>query len=184
MAPKQRTSSRPEAAAAPEFRLFAPWRFDYVKRSGAPKECIFCFGPLIEAERRKRLVVFDHRDAVVMLNRYPYTNGHLMVAPRRHVASPELLNRGERNLVGDLIAKSVEVMRPLTNASGFNLGANLGRSAGAGFADHLHWHVVPRYEGDANFMTVLASTRVLSQSLEDSFKSLRPLFKNAAADLS
>src|SRR5260221_12851613 len=114
MALKQRTSSNPAAAAAaPAFRLFAPWRFDYVKRSGAPKECIFCFGQLSEADRRKRLVVFDHHDAVVMLNRYPYTNGHLMVAPRRHVASPELLRPSERHLLSDLVAKVVEVMRPL-----------------------------------------------------------------------
>ena len=184
MAPKQRTSRTPQRdAPASESRLFAPWRFDYVTRSGAPKECIFCFGPLNEAERRKRLVVYDHPQAVVMLNRYPYSNGHLMVAPRRHIASPELLSRDERNLVGDLIAMAVKVLRPQVKAAGFNLGANLGRSAGAGFADHLHWHVVPRYEGDANFMTVLASTRVLSQSLEVSFKTLRPLFKSGGADL-
>jgi len=119
-----------------------------------------------------------------MLNRYPYASGHLMVAPRRHIASPELLRRDERNLISDLVAHAVKVIRPLLNAQGFNLGANLGRSAGAGFVDHVHWHIVPRWAGDTNFMTVLASTRVLSQSLEGSFKQLRPVFKTAGADLS
>jgi ATP adenylyltransferase len=152
--------------------------------STGSRACIFCFGKLTEVERRKRLVLFENQDAVVMLNRYPYTSGHLMVAPRRHIASPELLDRDERNVISDLVAHSVKVMRPLMNAHGFNLGANLGRSAGAGFADHMHWHVVPRWDGDTNFMTVLASTRVLSQSLEDSFKQLRPVFKTAGAELS
>jgi ATP adenylyltransferase len=185
MGPKQRTSRPREAVATADgFRLFAPWRLDYLKRGDEPKACIFCFGQLTEVERRKRLVLLDLPDAAIMLNRYPYANNHLMVAPRRHVASPELLNRDERNVVSDLIAETVKILRPLTNASGFNVGANLGRSAGAGFADHMHFHIVPRYEGDANFMTVLASTRVLSQSLEDTFKLLRPVFKATGADLS
>jgi ATP adenylyltransferase len=185
MAPKQRTSKSPAVVATADgFRLFAPWRLEYLQRSDGPKACIFCFDQLTEAERRKRLVLLDLPDAVVMLNRYPYSNNHLMIAPRRHVASPELLTRDERHLLSDLVAAAVKVLRPVTNATGFNVGANLGRSAGAGIADHMHFHIVPRYEGDANFMTVLASTRVLSQSLEDTFKLLRPLFKAAGADLS
>jgi ATP adenylyltransferase len=148
------------------------------------KACIFCFENLTEAERRKRLVLFDNRDAIVMLNRYPYNNGHVMVSPRRHVASIELLRREERTVIDDLMAASVKVLRTVMKPNGFNLGANLGRSAGAGFVDHMHWHVVPRWDGDNNFMPVLASTRVLSQSLDDSFKQLRPVFKALSADLS
>src|ERR1019366_8724156 len=101
-------------------------------------------GKLSEPQRRKRLVLLEHRDAVVMLNRYPYTGGHLMVAPRRHIASPELLSRDEHILINDLIAASVKLMRQAMHPAGFNLGANLGRAAGAGFADHMHWHIVPR----------------------------------------
>jgi ATP adenylyltransferase len=112
-----------------------------------------------------------------MLNRYPYTGGHLMIAPRRHVASPELLSREERATVGELVALSVERVTKALRPAGFNLGANLGRAAGAGFADHMHWHVVPRWEGDANFMPVIGSTRVLSQHLEESFALLAPHFK-------
>jgi ATP adenylyltransferase len=119
-----------------------------------------------------------------MLNRYPYIIGHILVAPRQHLASPELLSLKTRTVIEGLIAKSVKLMRAELKPGGFNIGCNIGRSAGAGFAEHMHWHIVPRWEGDGNFISVLASTRVLSQSLEDSFKQLRPLFKTAGADLS
>ncbi len=119
-----------------------------------------------------------------MLNRYPYNNGHLMVAPRRHVASPELLDRDQRIEIGELLSRAIAVVRAQLRPSGINVGANLGRSAGAGFAEHMHWHIVPRWDGDNNFMPVLASTRVLSQSLEDSYAQLGPLFKALEAGLS
>ena len=112
-----------------------------------------------------------------MLNRYPYNNGHVIVAPRRHVGSLELLSREERATVSELISFAVERLRVALSPTAFNLGANLGRAAGAGFADHLHWHVVPRWEGDTNFMPVVASTRVLSQHLEESYALLAPHFK-------
>jgi ATP adenylyltransferase len=119
-----------------------------------------------------------------MLNRYPYNNGHLMVAPRRHVDSPELLNREERTILADLVAFAVERLRTILRPAAFNVGANLGRAAGAGFADHMHWHVVPRWEGDTNFMPVIASTRVLSQHLEESYALLAPHFKAIETALS
>jgi ATP adenylyltransferase len=185
MAPRKRATERAEPAAeCAGVRLWAPWRHTYLQRTlAAPQSCIFCFGKLSEAERRKRLVLFENQDAAVMLNRYPYTSGHVMIAPRRHIASPELLRREERLAIDDLIAAAVKLMREALHPSGFNLGANLGRSAGAGFADHMHWHIVPRWDGDNNFMPVLASARVLSQSLEDSFMQLRPVFKAAGAEL-
>ncbi|HUY27077.1 MAG TPA: HIT domain-containing protein, partial [Candidatus Binataceae bacterium] len=107
-----------------------------------------------------------------------------MVAPRRHVASPELLTRDERIEIGELVARVVTIVRAALRPAGLNVGANLGRAAGAGFAEHMHWHVVPRWDGDNNFMPVLASARVLSQSLEDSFAQLRPLFKTIGTGLS
>jgi ATP adenylyltransferase len=112
-----------------------------------------------------------------MLNRYPYNNGHLMIAPRRHVATPELLTREERGAIGEMQALAVERLREALRPEGINLGANLGRAAGAGIADHMHWHAVPRWNGDTNFMPVVGSTRVLSQHLDESFALLAPHFK-------
>ncbi len=179
-------NGRRAAAPAEGLRLWAPWRHVYLRaaRDRASK-CIFCVGlRLNEAERRRRLILFDGPLAIVMLNRYPYNNGHVMVAPRRHLATPERLTPEERSAIGELVAESVRLLRGVLNPAGFNLGANVGRAAGAGFADHVHWHVVPRWDGDTNFMAVVASTRVLSQHLRDSYGSLRPVFKAVTADLS
>jgi len=164
-------------------RLWAPWRYQYIRTAAKQDSCIFCFGKLDAAERKRRLILYAGPAAVVMLNRYPYNNGHLMVAPRRHIASPELLTREERGTIGELVSDCCVRLRTALNPSGLNLGANLGRSAGAGIADHMHWHVVPRWDGDTNFMAVLASTRVLSQHLESSFQTLAPLFKTLNAQL-
>jgi ATP adenylyltransferase len=191
MAPKKRAVSRPvdrrDDAEVPAegLRLWAPWRYAYLRSLiSDPKACIFCFGNLSDGERRERLVLFENRDVLVMLNKYPYSNGHIMVAPRSHVASPEMLTRPDRAVLGDAVAASIKVMRENLRPQAFNVGANLGSAAGAGFAEHMHWHIVPRWTGDNNFMSVLASTRVLSQSLEDSYEQLRPIFKNLGAELS
>lgn len=182
-APRVKSNSD-EAAPANGMRLWAPWRYQYIRTAGAKTEsCIFCFGEIDETERRQRLIVHVDEHALVMLNRYPYNNGHLMVAPRRHVASPELLTREERGTIAELISECCGKLREALNPSGLNVGANLGRSAGAGIADHMHWHLVPRWDGDTNFMPVLASTRVLSQDLESSFQTLEPLFKTIDAKL-
>jgi len=186
-----RTARRAKGARVSEalppsgIRLWAPWRYAYLRSArGSRLRCIFCFARLDAAARHTRLVLFETAAAVVMLNRYPYNNGHLMVAPRRHVASPELLTRDERIEIGELVARVVTIVRAALRPAGLNVGANLGRAAGAGFAEHMHWHVVPRWDGDNNFMPVLASARVLSQSLEDSFAQLRPLFKTIGTGLS
>jgi len=191
MAPKKRAVSRSvdrhDDADVPAegLRLWAPWRYAYLRSLlSDPKACIFCFGNLSDAERRERLVLFENRDVLVMLNKYPYSNGHIMVAPRSHVASPEMLTRTDRAALGDAVAASIKVMRANLHPQAFNVGANLGSAAGAGFAEHMHWHIVPRWTGDNNFMSVLASTRVLSQSLEDSYEQLRPIFKDLGAELS
>jgi ATP adenylyltransferase len=169
--------SKPGANAA-GLRLWAPWRYTYLKSANSrSRACIFCFGKLGAAERRRRLVLYQGPQALIMLNRYPYNNGHLMVAPRRHLASLEMLSAEERALLAELVTASVIRLKRRLRPAGFNVGANLGRTAGAGFADHLHWHIVPRWDGDTSFMPVLASTRVLSEHLEASFKSLAPLFK-------
>lgn len=178
--------ARPEPPASGEpLRLWAPWRGAYLRIAGKPgRECIFCFATPGARERRRRLVLYAGPLALVMLNRYPYNSGHLMIAPRRHLASPELLERSERAALAELQAAAVARLRGAYNCDGFNLGANLGRCAGAGFADHMHWHVVPRWDGDVNFMPVLAATRVISQHLEETFDLLEPLFKTVGAAIS
>src|SRR5713226_2210110 len=167
-----RVPGRPEAASGLE-RLWAPWRSAYLATAGhRSARCIFCFGRINGQDRRRRLVLYASPLALVMLNRYPYNNGHLMIAPRRHLASPELLERAERAALAELQAAAVTLLRRAFHCDGFNLGANLGRCAGAGFADHMHWHVVPRWDGDVNFMPVLAATRVISQHLEETYDLL------------
>jgi ATP adenylyltransferase len=182
-APRKRALARPADGEPP--RLWAPWRGAYLRTAGLPgRGCIFCFGTPGATERRRRLVLYAGPLALVMLNRYPYNNGHLMIAPRRHLASPDLLERAERAALAELQAAAVTLLRRAYNCEGFNLGANLGRCGGAGFADHMHWHVVPRWDGDVNFMPVLAATRVISEHLETTFDLLEPLFKTVAAAIS
>jgi ATP adenylyltransferase len=171
-----RRCARPEAAAPA--LLWAPWRSAYVGKAPAGElSCIFCFGRIGAEARRRRLVLYAGRLALVMLNRYPYNNGHLMLAPRRHVASPELLTREELSGLSEFVARSVQRLRAAYRPTGLNVGMNLGRAAGAGIADHMHWHLVPRWEGDNNFMPVIGSTRVLPQSLAETYALLEPHFK-------
>lgn len=181
----RRRANAPEQAEPAIARLWAPWRSAYVSSiRKAPGGCIFCVGRIGLPAMRRRLILHAGRFALVMLNRYPYNNGHLMVAPRRHVASPELLDSRERAALGDMVALAVERLRKVFKPAGLNVGANLGRAAGAGFADHMHWHLVPRWEGDTNFMPVIGSTRVLSQHLEETYGLLAPHFKAIETALS
>ncbi|HEV3114825.1 MAG TPA: HIT domain-containing protein [Candidatus Binataceae bacterium] len=159
-------------------QLWAPWRGAYIKAARSQTaRCIFCFGALNKASRRRRLVLYADPQAVVMLNRYPYNNGHLLIAPRRHTAELDGLTAAEAAALSALQIASVRILKQALAPHGFNLGANLGRVAGAGIADHLHWHAVPRWNGDTNFMPVLAQTRVASEHLQASFALLEPLFR-------
>ena len=157
-------------------RLWAPWRIDYIlndKEDG----CIFCDGRR-EGDDRKGLILHRSSHTIVMLNKYPYNNGHLMVAPKRHVESLEDLGGDE---MGDLIAiiqRTVVLLKTALSPDGFNIGANLGKVAGAGVEGHLHFHVVPRWEGDTNYMPVLADTRVIPEQLNDTYGRLYQAFKD------
>ena len=154
-------------------RLWAPWRSTYIKGEKSD-ECIFCTKPALPDE--EGLVVHRGEHCFVMLNAFPYTSGHVMVAPYLHTADLAGLDR-ETSL--ELMALTQESLRAITAAygpEGFNLGANLGSVAGAGVADHLHMHVVPRWEGDTNFMSVVGEVRVLPQSLEDTQRTLKEAF--------
>ncbi len=160
-------------------RLWAPWRLSYIKGNepepapkelellpGADPECFLCRG-VADAADRENLVVHRGAHTVTVLNRYPYNNGHLLIAPRRHQARlDELAPETQRESL-DVITRWIEVLERKINAQGFNVGLNLGRIAGAGTPGHLHWHIVPRWGGDVNFMPTVAQARVIPQALDE-----------------
>lgn len=162
-------------------RIWAPWRLAFVEGADdKPKGCIFCLFPA-ERRDRERLVLGRSEHAFAILNKYPYNNGHLMVVPRRHVADPADLDEAEWDDLQRLLRTSVAILKQAYGPDALNLGMNLGRAAGAGIADHLHWHAVPRWSGDTNFMPVLAETRVIPEHLDATWEKLRPLFDRALA---
>jgi ATP adenylyltransferase len=146
---------------------------DYIQTpSKKNKECIFCGAQAVE-DGPQNLIVFRSRYAYVILNRYPYTSGHIMVVPNDHKSSLELLNRDIRSEVMELVNLSIQVLQYEYHPQGFNVGVNIGEAAGAGIVGHIHLHIVPRWKGDTNFMSSLAMTRVLPESLEDTYTRLR-----------
>ena len=148
-------------------RIWAPWRTRFFYRRGrAPRGCIFCTAVRSRADR-KHLVFRRSRHAFAILNLYPYNNGHVMIAPRRHVADLSALTDGELVDVWRLVGAVQTQITRLLKAQGFNVGINLGRVAGAGIPGHLHVHLVPRWLGDTNFMPIIGWTKVISQSLEE-----------------
>ena len=156
--------------------LWTPWRFQYVSSAAqGDLDCIFChaFSSTRDAEL---LVLHRASTCAVILNRYPYTAGHLMIAPYRHVPLLEDASREELHEHSELTARSQAARRQAYHPEGFNLGMNLGRCAGAGVAGHFHMHVLPRWSGDANFMTVVGETRVLPEELSATYSKLKRFF--------
>jgi len=152
-------------------RLWAPWRLEYVSGAAESDGCIFCEKPGQDDDAA--LIVHRGARAYVVLNLYPYTNGHLMVAPYRHLATPAELDADERADVWQLMADSIAALKVAMGPAGFNCGVNLGRAAGAGVEGHLHVHVVPRWNGDTNFMPVLADVRVMPEHLSRTLERVR-----------
>ena len=152
----------------PHSALSAPWRIDYIKSLSkpAPDGCFLCDAAkaATDAERRERLVLWSDEHVVVLMNRYPYSNGHLLVAPKAHKAEPEELTDAEHLAVGKATTDAVALLRRAVSAQGFNVGMNLGRVAGAGVPGHLHQHVVPRWGGDTNFMHVVGEVPVIPEA--------------------
>ncbi|MDX6643914.1 MAG: adenylyltransferase [Solirubrobacteraceae bacterium] len=161
-----------------EERLWAPWRLEYIK---GPKdeECIFCTGPAAEDDPAKYIVQRGEH-CFAILNAFPYNNGHLMISPYRHVPSIEQLDPPTLTELMTMAQASMGALRQAYAPEGFNLGINQGRIAGAGMEHHVHLHVVPRWNGDTNFMPVIGDTRVLPQSLDDSYRDLTEAFRAAA----
>jgi ATP adenylyltransferase len=147
-------------------RLWAPWRMEYIgqAREGEDQGCLFCEKPK-EGDDEEALIVARSELSFAMLNRYPYNSGHLMVAPFRHVGELEEVEDEESVDMQRLMQRCVKALKEAMHPDGFNIGMNLGTVAGAGIPDHLHWHVVPRWNGDTNFMPVLGNTKVLPESL-------------------
>ena len=153
--------------------LWAPWRMEFIGAE-KPKGCIFCDYPAApEAEDRRNLIVRRGVHAFTILNRYPYNPGHLMVVPRRHGADLAALAPAEWADLQEELRLAAAVLQATHRPEGINLGMNLGRAGGAGIADHLHWHLVPRWVGDNNFMPVLADVRVMVDHLDTTFEKIR-----------
>ncbi len=151
--------------------LWSPWRMEYVKRE-KEKGCVFC-NRIKQNDDKKNLILVRFKYSFVIMNLYPYNNGHLMVVPYRHVSDYGSLKEIERNEIAELTNLSIKVMKNVLNPQGFNIGMNIGSIGGAGIADHLHQHIVPRWEGDTNFMPIIGHTKVIVDSLNETYNDLK-----------
>ncbi len=168
------TSGNRKNRGGPEI-LWAPWRIEYIENTSEYEGCIFC-DKSKESDDRKNLIVYRGELGFVMMNRYPYNNGHLMVVPYQHTSEFSSLSSEEKLELFNLLEVSLDVLRKVMKPQGFNIGMNLGRLAGAGIADHLHFHIVPRWGGDTNFMPILGHTKVISEGLEQTWEKLKREF--------
>jgi len=162
-------------------RLWAPWRMEYIKSvQDDDQECIFCQKPE-QTDDKENLIVYRSDQSFVIMNKFPYNNGHLMVVPYNHESDLTKFNDEVLLDIQHLLQLSIQALNETMNPHGFNIGINLGRSAGAGIDDHLHYHIVPRWNGDTNYMPVLAGTKVISEALEDSWQKLHISFKKLSS---
>lgn len=159
-------------------RLWSPWRLAYVTGTSDAQGCVFC--EVLASESAAPLVLFRGDACYVILNLYPYNNGHLMVVPNRHVASLAECSVAELGEMMELTRRAEIALAEAYRPQGLNVGINLGRSAGAGVVDHVHIHAVPRWTGDTNFMSVIGQVRVLPEELDETARRLRPIFERLA----
>lgn len=155
-------------------RLFTPWRYDYIV-SKKPEACVFCRA-FRSTDDGSVLVLFRGKETFVMLNRYPYNNGHLLVAPHEHVSTLDDAPDSALEEMMRVLKASQRILSEVYHPTGFNIGMNLGKTSGAGIPEHLHLHIVPRWDGDSSYMTVVAGTRIIPEELGASFAKLRPRF--------
>jgi ATP adenylyltransferase len=151
--------------------MWAPWRMEYILGK-KEEECIFCRA----LSDQDNLTLYKGKVTMVVMNKYPYINGHLLVAPTRHLSLLEQLSKNEMGDLLETVEKSVGILKKVMNPDGFNVGLNLGKVAGAGVEEHLHFHIVPRWFGDTNALTVFADVRVIPEHLQATFNNLRPYF--------
>ena len=150
--------------------LWAPWRIDYILAK-KPLECIFCNMPK-ENRDEENLILFRGNNHFIIMNAFPYNNGHIMIVPYRHTSSLEGWSSEEQQEMMELADLAISLLKKTIRPDGFNLGINMGQVAGAGIVDHVHLHIVPRWNGDTNFMPVLADTRVISEYLKATYRKL------------
>ena len=155
--------------------LWAPWRKGYVIQPNKDKACLFC-RVIREKDDRKNLIVFRGKGAFIILNRFPYNNGHLMVLPNRHLKDLSVLNPEEAKELFSLIKKATRGLKKALKPEGLNIGLNMGKAAGAGIAGHLHVHIIPRWVGDTNFMPAVSGTKSLPDSLDALYEELNHVF--------
>ncbi|MFC2056763.1 HIT domain-containing protein [Chloroflexota bacterium] len=151
--------------------IWAPWRMEYIQME-KPQGCILCEKPLQDNDAKNYILYRGGRNFVI-LNSYPYSPGHLMIAPYRHIASLEELTEEERHEHFDIVSRSIKLLRQELNPEGFNLGVNIGKVAGAGIVGHVHTHIVPRWQGDTNFMAVISDIRVVPEALDKTYQKLK-----------
>ncbi|GAB4188691.1 MAG: HIT domain-containing protein [Calditrichia bacterium] len=156
--------------------LWAPWRIEYILNSDKEDGCIFC-NRLGRDDDDTDLIVYRGREAFIIMNKFPYNNGHVMVVPNRHIAEFCDLSPTEHTEMGELISLSISALKSSMNPHGFNIGMNLGRVSGAGIEDHLHYHIVPRWDGDTNFMPIIGGTKVVSEGLRESYQKIKEAVK-------
>jgi len=156
--------------------ISTPWREEYVKKLSKMNECIFCRA-IKSKERKESFILYRGKYNFILLNKYPYTPGHLMIAPYKHLASIERAKKNHTDEMTDLLKLSLKVLKKNYKPHGFNTGMNLGHCAGAGVADHYHLHVIPRWVGDSNFMPLIGNTKVTIHDLTKTFTQLYPLFQ-------
>lgn len=152
--------------------LWSPWRMAYVESTKMEEGCVFC-EELSQSDSEKNLIVHRGDFNCIILNRYPYTSGHVMVVPYRHCSELEQLTADERAEMMEITTRIIKILKVEYVAQGFNVGLNIGEAAGAGISEHLHFHIVPRWKGDTNFMSTLGETRVLPETLEDSYQRIK-----------
>jgi len=155
--------------------LWSPWRYVYVTQEVPQKGCVFC-NKAQQSDDEENLILYRGQNSFVLLNLFPYTSGHLMIAPYAHVGELSAADDTTWAEMTALTRKAEQALRQVYNPDGINLGMNLGKSAGAGIADHIHMHVLPRWYADSNFMTTIGETRVLPEALPDTYRKLKPLF--------
>ena len=155
--------------------LWAPWRMKYILSEEREKDCIFCPGD-DRGKDEERLLLYVGPMTLAMMNRFPYNNGHLLVAPRQHVPSLDHLSDEETLDLLNMVRGSIDILKKVMNPEGFNVGLNLGRVAGAGMEEHMHFHIVPRWNGDTNYMTIFGEVRVIPEHIRETYKKLRPNF--------
>ena len=162
--------------------ISAPWRKEYVRRISKMSGCIFCQA-LKSKNDKGAFILFRGTHNFIVLNKYPYTSGHLMIAPYKHISSFERAKKESTDELSDLLKLSLKVLKKKYCPQGFNTGMNLGKSAGAGVADHYHLHVIQRWTGDSHFMPIVGETKVMIEDLKTTYDQLFPLFQQAKLGL-